>query len=72
MQETEFPQTCPVCKVRKNPKAGQFLFASGDLPSANKVYDRVCSFAISNGKVGCINTNHTADGSEGWYNWTKE
>lgn len=70
MENTQFSQVCPVCGVRNNPKTGEFLFHSGDKPSANKVYDRVCNFAISRGRKGCINTNHTSDGSEGWYDWS--
>ena len=72
MKDSKFTQVCPICEVRKNPDTGEFLFNSGDLSSANKVYDRVCNFAISRGKVGCINTKHTADGSEGWLDWREE
>jgi hypothetical protein len=60
-----FTETCPVCSVRKDPEVGQFLFASGDLPSAEKVYDRVCVYARNNGREGCINTT-IGNGSEGW------
>jgi hypothetical protein len=63
-------EVCSICGVKRNTESKQFLFASGDKPSANKVYDRVCVFAKNAGKVGCINTEHTADGSEGWMDWS--
>ena len=60
-------QICPVCQVRIS--GDTVHFAAGEPGTRDRLYARVCQYAIACGKTGCINTqkpSETALHRESW------
>lgn len=56
---------CSVCGVIRNTD-GDFTFSTGAKGSPDKVYSRVCKYALERNKVGCINNKGEYDEKLSW------
>ena len=63
-------EICPVCQVRID--GDTVHFAAGNPGTRDRLYARVCQYAIARGKSGCINAarkpSQTALTQESWAN----
>lgn len=66
MSNNNAEQFCPVCQIRQDGNGVFYWSNTGEVADTDKVYTRVCKYAKSSGKSGCINTVGKEDPAKGW------